>query len=314
MWLGASCATGSQAAVATQQTTVAPSSIATTLAPDRPNVEGDTIVSGSVGDPDNPIGILEDGSTFDPEWKAHVTLDCGSDPDSRTISGFDARTNSRGNPVLYGLTPSGGGRALEPLEVNSIVPKDTTFAWAIDGILLGPWEVDSTTDTCDTTSSTALTATCAAPTPEIGVRPDRDTTVSIALLCATDDEIRMVERIVPTEPGSPEAVIQQLLSGVTPAEHAAGLRSSFSSYTAGQFHSVRVTGNNVVIVDFTSGFVGTNNFSTSHLSMTVFRQITESLLVDPDVSGIDFEVDSVRWCGWESGPCDAFPIPLISRG
>ncbi len=46
------------------------------------------------------------------------------------------------------MTPSGGGFALEPANIDSVVPADSDIAWAIQGILLGPWSVNTITDTC----------------------------------------------------------------------------------------------------------------------------------------------------------------------
>jgi hypothetical protein len=120
----------------------------TTMAPDPVDADVEPPRAGSKADLENPIGILEDGSTFDPQWRADVTLACGPDSDTRTIAVFDANTNDRGAPALYQQQPSGGGFALQPATVGSMVPVDVDLAWSIPGILLGPWRVDSITDGC----------------------------------------------------------------------------------------------------------------------------------------------------------------------
>lgn len=100
---------------------------------------------GSVGDLDNPITALEDGSTFDPAWGAEVTLGCGDDDATRVVEAFNPETNERGTAALY--LQEVGGR-LHLLEVGSPVPADASLAWAIQGIQLGPWPVDIVTDSC----------------------------------------------------------------------------------------------------------------------------------------------------------------------
>lgn len=111
---------------------------------------------GSVADLENPIAILEDGLTFDPEWRADITLTCGPDPETRIITDFDVNTNDRGTAALYQQTPSGGGFAAEPATVGSVVPVDVDLAWSIPGILLGPWRVDTITDACGDESTHGL--------------------------------------------------------------------------------------------------------------------------------------------------------------
>jgi spore germination protein GerM len=109
------------------------------------------------------------------------------------------------------------------------------------------------------------------------------------------------------------ALVEQLLLGVTPDEAAAGLHSSFSPYTAGQFDDVQMGTDGVVVVDLGPGFVTANNFSTSTMSGQVFDQIATTLFVVPEVTGIEFTFDGRRWCGWEAGPCESVPQPLIAR-
>lgn len=116
------------------------------------NQDNPTIGTGSVGNLDAPIGALEDGSTFDPLWRAEVTLGCGGDASTRTVESFDAETNDRGDPVLYRMWPNSsgsGGFNAEPATVGSVIPVENGLHWAVAGILLGPWEVDIVTDTCE---------------------------------------------------------------------------------------------------------------------------------------------------------------------
>ena len=152
--VAASCAADGAGPGAEQTSTTQPStSLVTTSIPNQSDTDDYEVVVGSVGDPDNPIDILENGSTFDPLWNAEISLACGPDADSRVISSFVAETNDRGTPTVYMATPSSGGMALSPVAVESVVPKDVVLAWAIDGILLGPWEIDRMTDLCDDVES-----------------------------------------------------------------------------------------------------------------------------------------------------------------
>ncbi len=113
-----------------------------------PDSNAEPPVSGAVGDLENPISLLEDGSSFDPAWRSDITLTCGPEPDNRRIAIAAINTNDRGAPALYRQEPSNGGFATEPVEVGSIVEADPDLVWAIQGILLGPWPVDTVTDTC----------------------------------------------------------------------------------------------------------------------------------------------------------------------
>ena len=124
-----------------------------TTAPD-PNAEPP--VSGAVGDLENPISLLEDGSSFDPAWRSNITLTCGPERDSRIIAIVATETNNRGVPALYRQEPSNGGFATEPVKVGSIVEADPVLVWAIQGILLGPWAVDTVTDTCGNEQANGL--------------------------------------------------------------------------------------------------------------------------------------------------------------
>jgi hypothetical protein len=174
---------------------------------------------------------------------------------------------------------------------------------------------DEVTASIQTLSSASNGETrCSPPGFPYAPRSEADSVVSIALYCESDDESQMVERLVPTGGDQIAAAFEQLLIGVTPEEHQAGLRSPFTSYTAGQFNSVTVESDGVVILDLTPGFVSTNNFSTSSLSLLVLQQIEVTLFAIPEVAGIEFTVDGDRWCGWESGPCSAVPWPFIGRG
>jgi hypothetical protein len=145
-------------------------------------------------------------------------------------------------------------------------------------------------------------------------RPAVDSVVSIALYCEGDDEPRIVERLVPADSDPATAAFEQLLIGVTPEEHHVGLQSAFTSYTAGQFNSVIVGRDGVLVIDLTPGFVSTNNFSTSNGALLVLQQIEATFFAVREVSGIEFTVDGNRWCGWESGPCSDVPRPFIGRG
>lgn len=111
---------------------------------------------GSVADLENPIQILEDGLTFDPEWRADITLTCGPDPETRTIAVFDVNTNNRGTAALDRMEPSNGGFAHEPVTVGAVVATDVDLAWRIPGILLGPWRVDTIIDACGNEQANGL--------------------------------------------------------------------------------------------------------------------------------------------------------------
>lgn len=146
--------TAEQAHDSATVTTVPDQQAATlTTAPD-PNAEPP--VSGAVGDLENPISLLEDGSSFDPAWSSNITLTCGPEPDNRTIAIVATETNNRGVPTLYRQEPSNGGFTTEPVKVGSIVEADPALVWAVQGILLGPWAVDTVTDTCGNEQANGL--------------------------------------------------------------------------------------------------------------------------------------------------------------
>ncbi len=168
-----------------------------------------------------------------------------------------------------------------------------------------------------TGTSTSLPAIdeikCEVPEPDIGPRPDIDSSVSIALYCGDESELRLVDRVVAASDDPVKATVEKLLLGVTPHEAQVGMVSMFSRYTAGQFNSAQIDSTGMVTIDLALAFIRTNNFSTSGGGMAVFEQLSKSLFAVPAVSGIELSVDGERWCGWETGPCDQFPTPLIAR-
>ncbi len=99
----------------------------------------------AVGDPADPCHLLDNGTTFDPKWRAAVTLGCGETPDTRVILTFEPETNDRGTATLMWSEPS--GRVFQ-LEVGSEVPSSGRLGWALHGYFLGPWDVDEVADTC----------------------------------------------------------------------------------------------------------------------------------------------------------------------
>jgi len=124
--------------------------------------------------------------------------------------------------------------------------------------------------------------------------------------------LRPVERLVPDDGAPLRAAMTQLLVGVTPKESAAGLSSSFSTYTAGQLRSATIE-NRIATLELTAGFRDTNNYSAGTASTFVMGQIKVTVFNLPEVDGIEFKIDGDRWCGWEN-PCDGdIPVPLFTR-
>jgi hypothetical protein len=149
------------------------------------------------------------------------------------------------------------------------------------------------------------------------------TALSLALLAAPTTQGRPLRRtsrrsptgsrVVPADADQLTAIVEQLFLGVTSEEAEAGLQSGFSPYTAGQFDDVRVGVDGVVVVDLGPGFVTATNFSTSFMSGQVLDQIAASMFAVADVTGVEFTFEGRRWCGWEAGPCQSMPQPLIAR-
>lgn len=108
------------------------------------------------------------------------------------------------------------------------------------------------------------------------------------------------------------AALTQLLVGVTPKESAAGFRSSFSTYTAGQLRSVTIQ-SRMATLELTAGFRDAGNYSATTASTFVVGQIKETVFHFPDVDGLEFTIEGERWCGWEN-PCEGdVPVPLFAR-
>lgn len=151
--------------------------------------------------------------------------------------------------------------------------------------------------------------------PEPGPqRPEVDAFVTVFLFCGpgvVPVDLHAVERVVPADGAPLRAAMTQLLLGVTPAEEAKGLQSAFSSYTAGRLLGVNLEAG-VATLNFTSGFVETNNFSTANLSGVGFSQIDATVFQFPGVQGIELEVEGERWCGWEA-TCEDTAFPLRTR-
>lgn len=71
--------------------------------------------------------------------------------------------------------------------------------------------------------------------------------------------------------------------------------------------------NGVATLDLSASFESTNNFSTTNLGGIVMTQIMATVFQYPDITGIEFEIDGERWCGWETVPCEEVPVPLYGR-
>ena len=178
--------------------------------------------------------------------------------------------------------------------------------------LLGCSDDDDAAPAPATTSTTAPT-TCEAPVPEL-IRPDFDVTVQVFLMCGDVDfplDLVPVARVVPDDGAPLRAAVNQLLLGVTPAEHDAGLRSAFTAFTASQLRGATITGG-IATLDFTSGFESTNNFSTTNLSSIVYSQLDATVFQFETVTGLELAIEGERWCGWEN-TCDDEPVPLRTR-
>lgn len=159
---------------------------------------------------------------------------------------------------------------------------------------------------------------CVPPPPGGRGRPGLERTITVFLFCGSDgleftpDLLRPVERVVPEDGAPLRAAVTQLLVGVTPKEAAAGLSSSFSTYTVGQLRSATIE-NRIATLDLTGGFRDTNNYSASTASMFVMGQITATVFHFPEIDGLEFKIDGERWCGWEN-PCQGgVPVPLVTR-
>ncbi len=169
---------------------------------------------------------------------------------------------------------------------------------------------DSSTSALPTSSTTA---SCEAPGPEL-VRPEFDRIVTVFLFCGRGVypvDLVAVDRVVPDDGAPLRAAINQLLIGEAPAEAAAGLSSAFSSFTASQVRGATIE-NGIATLDFTSGFETTNNFGTTNLSSVVYSQLDATVFQFDEITGLEFEVEGQRWCGWEN-ICDDEPVPLRER-
>jgi spore germination protein GerM len=154
---------------------------------------------------------------------------------------------------------------------------------------------------------------CSGHESDLLVRENFDRVVQVALVCEHDGELQLVDRVVSRENDQLTAIVEQLFLGTTPEEATAGLHSSFSPHTAGQFDEVRIGADGEVVIDLGPGFITANNFSTSFMSGQVFDQIAQTMFAVPEVAGVEFTFDGQRWCGWEAGPCESVPRPVIAR-
>ncbi len=102
-------------------------------------------VTGFSGTPGRPITALEDGSVFDPSWRASIELGCGSTPELRRVTSLTAETAGRGEALFYQAEPEG---RLNPVEIGMEFPVGSEFAWSVQNILLGPWPVGEVVDAC----------------------------------------------------------------------------------------------------------------------------------------------------------------------
>lgn len=174
-------------------------------------------------------------------------------------------------------------------------------------------ESTSTDPSAATTTSTIPGTRCGSPEPGLQ-RPEVDEVVTVFVFCGpgvVPVDLHAANRVVPADGAPLRAAVTQLLLGVTPAEAAEGLRSAFSSYTAGTLVGVNLEAG-VATLNFTSGFVETNNFGTTNLTGIVLSQIDATVFQFPEVQGIEFEVEGERWCGWEA-TCEQTAFPLRTR-
>ena len=79
------------------------------------------------------------------------------------------------------------------------------------------------------------------------------------------------------------------------------------------FGEARIGDDGVVVDDLGPGFVAASDLSTSFMSGQVFDQIAATVFTVPEVAGVEFTFNGQRWCGWEVGPCESVPRPVIPR-
>lgn len=78
-------------------------------------------------------------------------------------------------------------------------------------------------------------------------------------------------------------------------------------FTAGTLRGVAIE-DGVATIDLAAGFETTNNFGTTHLSGVVYSQIDATVFQFTEITGIEFEIEGERWCGFENS-ARAHPRP-----
>lgn len=95
--------------------------------------------------PPPPRGTTVDATTNGPMGTARVSLGCGDTAETRQVTAFEADTTASGPAALYWSEPAG---RLHPLQVGDQFPAGARLAWAVTGVQLGPWELDTVSDSC----------------------------------------------------------------------------------------------------------------------------------------------------------------------
>ncbi|MEZ5407346.1 MAG: hypothetical protein R2761_04925 [Acidimicrobiales bacterium] len=110
-----------------------------------PTTGGAQSVTAGTPPPPQPHGTTVDATTNDPIGTARVSLGCGDTAETRQVTAFEAEPAAGGPSALYWAEPAG---RLHPLRVGDQFPAGARLAWAVTGVQLGPWDLDTISDSC----------------------------------------------------------------------------------------------------------------------------------------------------------------------
>lgn len=160
--------------------------------------------------PPQPRGTTVGATKNGPTGTARVSLGCGDTADTRKVTAFEAETAADGPAALYWSEPAG---RLHQLLVGDQFPAGARLAWAVTGVQIGPWDLDTISDSCATPVPSPTTPAHYTVPPTSVTSPvpgyDQAWTARATLACGDTADTRRVTSFDATTNGAGTANLME---------------------------------------------------------------------------------------------------------
>lgn len=145
-----------------------------------------------------------------PMGTATVSVGCGDTAETRQVTAFEVEPTPSGPPALYWSEPAG---RLHVLQVGDQFPAGARLAWAVTGVQLGPWDLDTISDSCTVAMPASTTPSHYTVPPSSVTSPvpgyDQAWTARATLACGDTADSRRVTSFDATTNGAGTANLME---------------------------------------------------------------------------------------------------------